>query len=159
MFLFCSVKKGSLIIWDLKNPDKSIILAAKKAVFFWSPWFGPEANGTMVRNPWLKINPVKNGIKTQQNHDVVYGALGKTVSWLWIIGQVLFLFIGLTWLWRMGGIEKLTAKLAAAPVILGWLISMGPIGDHRFRLPQMGLSLFLQAAGFIALKREASKAL
>jgi hypothetical protein len=113
----------------------------------------------MARNPWLKIDPVKNGIKTQQNYDVVYGPLGKTVSWLWIIGQVTLLFVGLIWLWRMGGIERLIAKLAAAPVLLGWLISMGTIGDHRFRLPQMGLSLFLQAAGFIALKRKVSKAL
>jgi hypothetical protein len=154
-----SAKVKCAIIWDLKNPGKAIILAAKKAVFFWSPWFGPEANGTMARNPWLKIDPVKNGIKTQQNYDVVYGPLGKTVSWLWIIGQVTLLFVGLVWLWRMGGIERLIAKLAAAPVLLGWLISMGTIGDHRFRLPQMGLSLFLQAAGFIALKRKVSKAL
>ena len=154
-----SAKVKCAIIWDLKNPSKAIVLAAKKAVFFWSPWFGPEANGTMARNPWLKIDPVKNGIKTQQNYDVVYGPLGKTVSWLWIIGQVTLLFVGLVWLWRMGGIERLIAKLAAAPVLLGWLISMGTIGDHRFRLPQMGLSLFLQAAGFIALKRKVSKAL
>lgn len=154
-----SAKVKCAIFWDLKNPDKSIVLAAKKAVFFWSPWFGPEANGTMARNPWLKIHPVKNGIKTQQNHDVVYGVLGQAVSWIWIIGQVLFLFVGLIWLWRMGGIEKLIAKLAGAPVLLGWLISMGTIGDHRFRLPQMGLSLFLQTAGFIALKRKVTKAL
>ena len=154
-----SAKVKCAIIWDLKNPGKAIVLAAKKAVFFWSPWFGPEANGTMARNPWLKIDPVKNAIKTQQNQDVVYGPLGKIVSWLWIIGQVTLLFVGLIWLWRMGGIEKLIAKLAAAPVVLGWLISMGTIGDHRFRLPQMGLSLFLQTAGFIALRRKVSKAL
>ena len=154
-----SAKVKCAIIWDLKNPGKAIVLAAKKAVFFWSPWFGPEANGTMARNPWLKIDPVKNGIKTQQNQDVVYGPLGKIVSWLWIIGQITLLFVGLIWIWRMGGIEKLVAKLAATPVLLGWLISMATIGDHRFRLPQMGLSLFLQAAGFIALKRKVSKAL
>jgi hypothetical protein len=154
-----SAKVKCAILWDLKNPGKSIVLAAKKAVFFWSPWFGPEANGTMARNPWLKINPVKNGIKTQQNQDVVYGALGKIVSWMWIIGQFVFLFVGLTWLWRMGGTEKVIAKLTATPVLLGCLISMGTIGDHRFRLPQMGLSLFLQTAGFIALKRKVSKVL
>lgn len=154
-----SAKVKCAILWDLKNPGKSIVLAVKKAVFFWSPWFGPEANGTMARNPWLKINPVKNGIKTQQNQNVVYGPLGKIFSWLWIIGQVFFLFVGLIWLWRMGGLEKVIVKLAATPVLLGWLISMGTIGDHRFRLPQMGLSLFLQTAGFIALKRKVSKAL
>jgi hypothetical protein len=145
--------------WYLNNPDKTLVLAAKKAVFFWSPWFGPEAEGTMARNPWLKINPIKNGIKTQDNYDAVYGTFGKLVSWTWILGQIILLFVGIVWLWRMGGIEKLIAKVTAAPVLLGWLISMGTIGDHRFRLPQMGLSLFLQAAGFVFLKRSISKAL
>ena len=154
-----SAKVKCALSWYLNNPERTIVLAAKKAVFFWSPWFGPEAQGTMARNPWLKINPVKNGIKTQQNYDAVYGVFGKLVSWLWIFGQIFLLFVGIFWLWRMGGNETLIARLAAAPVLLGWLISMGTIGDHRFRLPQMGLSLFLQAAGFVFLKRKIAKAL
>jgi len=154
-----NAKVKCAILWDLKNPSKSMVLATKKAIFFWSPWFGPEANGTMARNPWLKINPIKNGIKTQQNYDVVYGPLGKTVSWLWILGQVFFLFVGFAWLWKMGGTERLISMLAVAPVLLGWLISIGTIGDHRFRIPQMGLSLFLQVAGFIFMKRGLTKAL
>jgi hypothetical protein len=154
-----SAKVKCALVWYLKNPDKTLVLAAKKAVFFWSPWFGPKAEGTMARNPWLKINPVKNGIKTQQNYDAVYGPLGIVTSWLWILGQLVLLFTGIVWLWRMGGLEKLISKITAAPVLLGWLISMGTIGDHRFRLPQMGLSLFLQAAGFVFLKRKISKAL
>jgi hypothetical protein len=112
----------------------------------------------MARNPWLKIDPVKTGIKTQENYDFVFGGFGKTVSWLWVIGQLILLFSGLIWLWKMGGNEKLLAKLAGAPVILGWLISMGTIGDHRFRLPQMGLSLFLQVAGFYGLRKRLSVA-
>jgi hypothetical protein len=154
-----SAKVKCAIIWTLKNPGKAIPLSAKKAIFFWSPWFGPESNGTMARNPWLKINPVKNGIKTQQNYDAVYGPLGKVVSWLWILGQLVLLFSGIVWLWRMGGTEKLISMLAGAPVLLGWLISIGTIGDHRFRIPQMGLSLFLQVAGFVFLKRRFTKAL
>jgi len=154
-----SAKVKCAITWYLKNPTKAIVLAAKKSIFYWSPWFGPEAEGTMARNPWLKINPVKNGIKTQQNYDAVYGPLGIVTSWIWILGQLVFLFAGIAWLWRMGGLEKLISKLAATPVLLGWLISMGTIGDHRFRLPQMGLSLFLQAAGFIFFKRKITKVL
>ena len=154
-----SAKVKCAILWNLRNPGKAIKLAAKKSIFYWSPWFGPEANGTMARNPWLKINPVENGIKTQQNYDAVYGPFGKLVSWLWILGQLVLLFSGLTWLWRMGGTERLISKLVGAPILLGWLISMGTIGDHRFRIPQMGLSLFLQVAGFIFLKRKFSKAL
>ena len=153
-----SAKVKCALTWYVKNPGKTVVLAAKKTAFFWSPWFGPVANGTMARNPWLKINPVKTGIKTQENYDFVFGGFSKTVSWLWVIGQLVLLFSGLIWLWKMGGNEKLLAKLAGAPVILGWLISMGTIGDHRFRLPQMGLSLFLQVVGFYALRKRLSVA-
>ncbi len=154
-----SAKVKCALVWYLKNPSKTVSLAAKKSIFYWSPWFGPEAEGTMARNPWLKISPAKNGIKTQQNYDAVYGPLGIVTSWLWILGQLVLLFTGIIWLWRMGGLEKIISKLAAAPVLLGWLISMGTIGDHRFRLPQMGLSLFLQAAGFVFFKRKITKVL
>ena len=154
-----SAKVKCAISWYLHNPLNTLVLSAKKSIFFWSPWFGPEANGTMARNPWLKINPIKNSIKTQQNYDAVYGPFGKLISWLWILGQLVLLFIGIGWLWRLGGLEKLIAKITAIPVLLGWLVSMGTIGDHRFRIPQMGLSLFLQVAGFFVLKKKMSKAL
>jgi hypothetical protein len=154
-----SAKVKCALLWNLQNPGKAITLVAKKSIFYWSPWFGPDANGTMARNPWLKINPIKNGIKTQQNYDAVYGPLGTLVSWTWILGQIALLFSGLVWLWKMGGTERLLSKLAGAPVLLGWLVSMGTIGDHRFRIPQMGLSLFLQLAGFIFLKRKFAKVL
>ena len=153
-----SAKVKCALTWYVKNPGKTVVLAAKKTAFFWSPWFGPVANGTMARNPWLKINPVKTGIKTQENYDFVFGGFSKTVSWLWIVSQLVLLFSGLIWLWKMGGSEKLLAKLAGAPVILGWLISLGTIGDHRFRIPQMGLSLFLQVVGFYALRKRLSVA-
>lgn len=154
-----SAKVRCAILWNFQNPVKALNLVAKKSIFYWSPWFGPEANGTMARNPWLKVHPVKNGIKTQQNYDAVYGPLGKLISWVWILGQVILLLFGLAWLWKMGGLEKLISKLVGVPVLLGWLISMGTIGDHRFRIPQMGLSLFLQTAGFVFIKRKMVKAL
>lgn len=154
-----SAKVKCALLWNLQNPGKAIALVAKKAVFYWSPWFGPEANGTMARNPWLKMQPIKNSIKTQENYDAVYGPFGQLVSWFWIICQLILLFLGLNWLRRFGGTELLIAKLAGAPVLLGWVISMGTIGDHRFRIPQMGLSLFLQVAGFVFLKRSFAKAL
>ena len=154
-----SAKVRCAILWNFTYPGKALKLVAKKSYFYWSPWFGPEANGTMLRNPWLKVHPIKNGIKTQQNYDAVYGPLGKLISWVWILGQLVLLLFGLAWLWKMGGLEKLISKLVGVPVLLGWLISMGTIGDHRFRIPQMGLSLLLQTAGFVFLKRKLVKAL
>jgi hypothetical protein len=147
-----------ILKWYVTHPTKTAKLAVSKSILYWSPWSGPIANGTMARNPWLKINPIIDITKNQEGRDLVYGPFGKAVSWLWIVGQLVLLFSGLIWLWKMGGNEKLLAKLAGAPVILGWLISLGTIGDHRFRIPQMGLSLFLQVVGFYALRKRLSVA-
>jgi hypothetical protein len=139
--------------WYLNNPVKTIKLAYFKSQFFWSPWSGPLVDGTMARNPWLKIAPTQEIAKNADGNKLVYGPFGKLVSYLWIIGQILFLFTGYRELRRLGVAEKFYANLMMLPILLSWAISLGTIGDHRFRVPTMVLSLLFQAAGFIALKR------
>lgn len=141
-----------VISWYLHHPGKTAILATKKSVYFWSPWYGPLANGTMARNPWLKMDPVRNIDTTQQGHQLVYGWFGKVISWIWLMGGLFLLIFGFSWLWGQGGLERLIGLLAGTPVLLAWLTALGTIGDHRFRLPTMGLSLFLQVAGYFGLK-------
>lgn len=140
------------ISWYLHHPSKTVILAVRKSVYFWSPWSGPLANGTMARNPWLRIDPIRNIGITQEGRDLVYGWFGKVISWIWLLSGLFLLFFGFRWLWQMGGLEREISILAGTPVFLAWLISIGTIGDHRFRLPTMGLSLFLQLAGYFGLK-------
>jgi hypothetical protein len=140
--------------WYLKNPVKTLKLSFNKSQFFWSPWSGPLVNGTMARNPWLKIAPTQQIAKNADGNKLVYGAIGRLISYGWIIGQILFLFVGYRHLRRMGGSDKFYADLIVLPIVLSWLISIGTIGDHRFRVPTMALSLFLQAAGFLALKKK-----
>ena len=48
-----------VIKWYLSNPIDTVRLSFNKSIFFWSPWSGPIADGTMARNPWLKISPVQ----------------------------------------------------------------------------------------------------
>jgi hypothetical protein len=137
-----------VISWYLSNPTKSLELLTNKAVFFWSPWFGPEAVGSMARNPWLKLSPLVNiASNSQEGYTLVYGTFGKIVSWGWILASIALLIIGLWRLWRIGGIEKIIGLFAVTQVTLNWLISMGTLGDHRQRLPILGLSIFLQAVG------------
>lgn len=138
--------------WYLSNPAKTAKLALNKSQYFWSPWSGPLANGTMARNPWLKIDPVMNIAKTPDGRALVTGPFGKLVSWVWLLTGLALLFSGLTWLHRAGGRPRRLAWLTFGPVLVAWLISIGTIGDHRFRLPTMGLSLFLQIIGFFAVK-------
>lgn len=138
--------------WYVSNPTATIKLAYNKSVFFWSPWSGPLANGTMARNPWLKVNPVVDIQKTQSGYNLIVGPFGKIVSWLWLLGGLALLALGTWWLHKIGGYARTLAWIAAAPILLSWLISLGTIGDHRFRIPTMGLSLFLQVAGVFALR-------
>ena len=143
---------GCVLKWYVGNPVKALELMVNKSRFYWSPWFGPEANGTMARNPWLKISPLVGFAKNEDGFNLVYGTFGKIISLGWLLGGILIMSLGFLRLWNFGGLERKLGWLIGAPVVLGWLTSLGTIGDHRFRIPQMGLSLFLQVVGAIYLR-------
>jgi hypothetical protein len=151
---------GCVVNWYLSNPTKSVELIVNKAIFFWSPWFGPEAVGSMARNPWLKLSPLVDiASSSQEGNKLVYGTAGKIISWVWIIASLTLLLIGFWKLWRIGGIEKLIGLVVITHIALNWLIAMGTLGDHRQRLPILGLSIFLQAVGIKAIIKGKSGAL
>ena len=146
-----------VVKWYATHPTKAVKLFINKGFFYWSPWSGPIVEGTMARNPWLKIDPIVNMAKgSQQGHDLVYGVVGKAISWIWMLTCISLFFIGFFWLRSRKGIYSELAWLSATPVVASWLIGMGTIGDHRFRLPTMSLSLFLQVMGYYALKKKAT---
>jgi len=142
-----------ILKWYVSNPTKSLELFYKKSIYFWSPWYGPAANGTMARNPWLTINPLKNIASTQDGFNLVNGGLGKVISWLWLLGGLALLLYGYLTLWRQNSLERFIGNLAMVAIATNWLITLLTIGDHRFRIPIMGLSLFLQAIGLKTLLR------
>jgi hypothetical protein len=141
-----------VIKWYLANPIKSVELLTNKAIFFWSPWFGPEAVGSMARNPWLTVSPLVDiASNSEEGNELIYGTVGKIISWGWILLSLILLVIGFWRLWRSGGVEKVIGIFALSQIILNWLIAMGTLGDHRQRLPILGLSIFLQAIGIKAI--------
>jgi len=137
--------------WYTSNPIKSLKLFYNKSLYFWSPWFGPETNGTMARNPWLTISPIKNIASTPDGADLVYGGFGKLISWLWLLGGLALLLYGYMILWRQKSLERFIGNIALIAITTNWLISLISIGDNRFRIPIMGMSLFLQAVGLKTL--------
>jgi len=139
--------------WYLSNPVKTVELFYNKSIYFWSPWYGPAANGTMARNPWLTINPLKNIASTQDGFNLVNGGFGKVISWLWLLGGLALLLYGYFTLWRQNSLERFMGNLAMVAIATNWLITLLTIGDHRFRIPIMGLSLFLQVIGLKTLLR------
>ena len=151
-YLSCALK------WYISNPIKTAQLTWYKSLYFWSPWSGPSANGTMARNPWLKFNPIVDiGKNSQDGNDLVYGLVGKVISWIWIFGNLALLFYGFWKLRKMGEIYANLSYLLMGPILASWIAGVGTIGDHRFRIPTMSLSLVLQVIGFISVKNKALK--
>jgi len=138
--------------WYLSNPVKAGKLFFNKTLYFWSPWDGPLANGTMARNPWLTISPIRDIAQNSiEGNKLVNQGFGKLVSWLWLISGLLLLIYGFFVLWKIGSLERFLAVLAMLMVGNNLVISLITIGDHRFRIPIMGLTLFLQAIGIKTL--------
>ena len=140
-----------VVDWYLENPTKALALFWNKARFFWSPWFGPESNGTMARNPWNQNHPLKSTAQTEDGFNLIFGGFGRSLSWIWMLGGFILLFYGFLLLWRLGDLERLMALVAASTFLINLLSSMLTIGDHRFRIPSMGMSIFLQAIGLVEL--------
>ncbi len=133
--------------WYASNPVKAIRLFYNKSVYFWSPWFGPIANGTMSRNPWIGISPIREIHQGLIEPKIVYGPIGKLLSWIWLLSSLTLMLYGYLILWRQKSIERVIGNIAMVIISVNWIISLLSIGDHRFRVPVMGLSLFLQAMG------------
>lgn len=142
-------------IWYATNPLRTIELAWNKSVYFWSPWTGPIANGTMARNPWLKINPLVGIAKSSQDgNDLVNGNFGKLISWLWLAGGVFLMLYGFIWLRSKTLFERHFGNLCIFIVLSSWLACIVTIGDHRFRVPIMSMSLVLQMIAILRLKQK-----
>ena len=140
--------------WYASNPLQTLRLSYNKTLYFFSPWSGPLANGTMARNPWLKINPVQQTAKTQDGFKMVYGGFGKTVSWIWFISCFGTMGWGFIWLLRQNDELRLMGQISGLIVGVSWLIALGTIGDHRFRIPVMAFIFVLQLAGLRGLSRK-----
>jgi hypothetical protein len=146
-----------VISWYAKNPTASLKLFVNKARFFWSPWFGPEANGTMARNPWNLNHPFRATVQSPEGSNLIYGVLGKFVSWIWMLAALFVLGMGSVYLWKLGDLERLLVLILTSGFVLNLISSMLTIGDHRFRIPSMGLSLILQALGLYAMMNKKMK--
>jgi len=142
--------------WYVENPQKALSLFYYKSLFFWSPWhyngfLGDVNPGTMARNPWFKVSPIIQIASTENGLNLIYSGFAKIVSWLILLGSLFLLFYGFIALWRQKSLERLLANIALVIVVSNWLISLATIGDHRFRIPIMGMSIFLQIIGLNAL--------
>ena len=107
----------------------------------------------MARNPYLNFHPVKSSITTQSQLDFVMGTPGQIVSWLWILGGWLLLIIGHRSLIKYGGLQRVIGNVILLLIVSNWLTALVVVGDNRYRLPLMPLSLFLQLCGYMTVRK------
>jgi hypothetical protein len=107
----------------------------------------------MARNPYLNFQPIKASITTQSQLDFVMGLPGQLVSWICILGGWFLLVIGFRASLKLGGLEKVIGNISLLIILSSWLIVLIVQGDHRYRIPFMPFSLFLQVYGYKALRK------
>lgn len=153
-----SARVSCVVKWYVDNPGEILRLGWNKSVYFWSPWFGPLANGSMARNPWIKLNPFYDvATETQEGNDLVYGSVGRFFSWVWLFGYLATLFMGLRILWRSQGLSKNLSILLTLLITSNWLVSLGTLGDHRQRLPILTMIVFVQVIGLSSISKQIRK--
>ena len=140
-----------VISWYLNNPKETVRLAWNKSLYFWSPWYGPNANGTMARNPWLRISPVVKFAESDSGRNIVFGQIGKVISTFWTIGNLLLMITGLFVLRKMSESIRNIWWIFAIPIFVSWVLAIGTIGDHRFRLPIMSFVIILELFGLVKI--------
>ena len=149
--LKCAIK------WYAENPFHGTQLLWKKSYHLWSPWFGPLSSGTNARHPYLQsFHPIKSNITSQQQTDLIFGPVGKIISWLWIIGGWILLVLGFMKLLMRNNRARAAGLLSILLICLNWISALITIGDSRYRIPLMSVSLLLQVIGSSELIRRLS---
>lgn len=136
--------------WYGDNPQKSLELFLFKSVYFWSPWVGPLAEGTTGRNPWLRYGPYSTLSDNQIYKNIVGGTFELLISYVWFFSTLIFLGYGFFVLFKMGSLAREIGIILLTVVLVNWGISLLTIGDHRFRIPILGASIFLQSIGIMS---------
>ncbi len=146
-----SAQTKCVLRWYTNNPGQALRLFWNKTKFFWSPWIGPTSTGTMARNPWNLINPLNDIAKNPEGFNLIYGKFGKLVSWSWALASVLLMLLGLRKLFFLRAQFTRLSIVCTAIVFPSWLISLLTLGDNRFRLPILGVVIFLELLGLFSL--------
>ena len=142
--------------WYVQNPEKVPKLILNKSLFFWSPWTGPLANGTMQRNPLMKIYSM-NFVNDLNINQIIYSKIGKVLSLSFAVLRFLLIFIGYRFLSKIGEAEKYLSRVIMSLILSNWFISTLTIGDHRFRIPIMSYVIMLQSVAFLSLSRKLAR--
>ena len=140
--------------WYTNNPTKTLSLFLHKSIYFWSPWIGPLAEGTSGRNPWLRYGPLAIISNEKLTAQIIQGSVGIFISALWQVLSIFFLFYGLFRIYKLKNLERSIGITSAIILLVNWAICLVTIGDNRFRLPILGVSIFLQVVGIHILLRE-----
>jgi hypothetical protein len=135
----CSIR------WAMGHPLRIPALTARKAMFYWSPMAGPLS----ARGTWYHSFRYQRLLPGSVEQTPAFQTFDEVTGNLWTIVTVMMVGTGI-WLGVRDRRTRSGTTLLLLPVVAFLLVSLGTIGDARFRLPT---SLLLTGLVAFALRR------
>jgi hypothetical protein len=129
---------GCALGWAVRHPERLPKLEAMKAMAFWSPMSGVLAERGTWRNPIA----VQYRYPQEVKDTPTYQALELGVSHAFVFVSMILSVVGGVVIWRR---NRGLAFVWTIPVVVFFLVTLGTIGDPRFRLPVAPFYLLLEA--------------
>jgi hypothetical protein len=131
--------------WAIGHPLRVPTLSARKAMFYWSPMAGPLSR----RGTWFHSFRYQRLLPSSVEHAPVFRTFDEVTSNLWTVVTVALVGTG-TWFGIRDPRTRSGTTLLLMPIMAFFLVTLGTIGDARFRLPT---SLLLTGLIALALNR------
>lgn len=135
----CSVR------WAASHPLRTAALTVRKAMFYWSPMAGPLS----ARGTWYHSFRYQRLLPGSVERTGAFQTFDEVTSNLWTVVTVALVAAGI-WLGVRDRRTRSGTMLLSLPVLAFLVVSLGTIGDARFRLPT---SLLLTGLIAFALTR------
>lgn len=132
--------------WAVANPTRLPYLTAMKVTTFWSPFTGPFT----LRSTWGTRIDIRTEYPAYLTDNETFEAVDLVWSNIFVFGSIVLTVTGLAIQLRR---NRDLAILWGIPVVAFLVVTLGTIGDARFRLPVAGFYLVAQAHALVALGR------
>ncbi len=121
---------GCSIRWAMGHPLRTAELTARKAMFYWSPMAGPLS----ARGTWYHSFRYQRVLPASLEQAGFFRTFDEATGNLWTVLTVMLVGTG-AWLGVRDRRTRPGTTLLSLPVLAFFLVSLGTIGDARFRLP------------------------
>lgn len=135
---------GCALSWAVRHPGRLPHLTTMKAVTFWSPFTGPYTS----RGTWDMRIDLRSMYPAFWTDNETFELVDEILGNGFVVVAMVLTIVGSVGLFRR---NHEVALLLTAPLVLFFLVTLGTIGDPRFRLPVAPFYVVAQAQALAML--------